>query len=542
MKRKIILTSIVFILLVLFSSCDLTPMEEGRSVNEYIFPYVKFTLSDDGSYYSASILEGAAVSSVYIPAYIENNENEKVSVRYFTGFENDEDIVDLESTTIESSFTEIKLNSLDQASLLNTLKYNTVNEDSTIWKNLPSLPHTEDEEFIGWFLVNNPDVRIYNGSVMVPGYTTLFPKWGTHTFKKVSAKEPTCTESGWEAYHYCTNSGCGYTTKVEVPALGHSLIKHEKSDPTCVAVGYTEECWQCTRCGKYFSDSAGETEIENTDDLVIPYSGHTPDGTGYRNDDENHWLICKICEEIYSIENHTFADWYVSEEEGYTQKRKCTACGYVEKSTEGHKWKKVEETDSTCTEKGHKEYWYCTQHGGEYSLSNDPIVIINEKTLHSAVDKDMLDHALSEWEKNNKGHWKTCLSCGGKFYENEHEYEYTFVVDRENRMMTVKRECIVCGAEYKGSSSENPSAFDIAAVFGGIDVERTGYNTWTLSYEGTANGCCWTNEEGSDLITGPDPFTLTYVSNGKGRIIIYCHETDGSGREVDVSLVALTTY
>ncbi len=544
MKKKIVLTSVFLILLTLISSCDLTPMEEGRSVNEYIFPYVFFTLKeeeDGSSYYEASILDGAKVSSIYIPSYVENNENGNVPVKYFTGFENEEDMVNLKSTTFESSSTEIKLKSLDQASLLYTLKYNTVDSNSTIWRNLPNLPHTEDEEFVGWFLQNNPDVRIYNGSVMVPGYTTLFPKWGTHTFKDVEAKGATCTEPGWEAYHYCTNEGCGYTTKVELPALGHSLIKHEISSPTCVDYGYKTVCWECTRCGAFFSDEEAENTIDKTT-VVIPYSGHTSDDTGYHNDETSHWLICSVCKEEYAIEKHTYGEWYLSPEEGYTQERKCKVCGYVDKSKEGHDWKEAGETDSTCTVKGHRAYWYCTNHEGEYSLSDNPIININETELHAAVDKDLLPHTLSGWEKDSEKHWKTCSVCNGIFDEKEHEFEYTFVVDREQRSMTVRRQCIVCGAEYDGSPSENPSAFDITTVFGAIDVTRTAYNTWTLRYKGTASECYWTDEKGNDLIAGPDPFTLSYSSSGKGRIIVYCHEKDDSGREVDVSLVALTTY
>lgn len=537
MKRKIILTSIVFILLVLFSSCDLTPMEEGRSVNEYIFPYVKFTLSDDGSYYSASILEGAAVSSVYIPAYIENNENGKVSVRYFTGFENDEDIVNLESTTIESSSTEIKLNSLDQASLLNTLKYNTVDEESTIWKNLPSLPHTEDEEFIGWFLVNNPDVRIYNGSVMVPGYTTLFPKWGTHTFKEMSAKEPTCTESGWEAYHYCTNSGCGYTTKVEVPALGHSLIKHEKSAPTCVTVGYTEECWQCTRCGKYFSDSAGETEIEDTDDLIIPYSGHTADGTIY-HDATNHWKHCSVCDKDFDVEKHTYGSWY---ESGDYRVHECTYCSYKEEKTKEHSWLEAEETESTCTMRGHKKYWYCTAHDGEYALSDNPSdsEIIDETELHSAVDKELLPHTLSSWVNiGDETHWKECSSCHNKFDEKEHEYEYTFsVIGKRN--LVVSRSCTICGAKGRSTTGDD-SAFDISAVFGKIKVKRELENSWTISYYGDCTSCYWADENGERILDSPDEFTLSYSAETRGEFKIFCYAFDGEGELSAISLALLT--
>ena len=42
----------------------------------------------------------------------------------------------------------------------------------------------------------------------------------THSFVSVSAKAPTCTESGYDAYEYCTE--CNYTGKVVKNALGHA--------------------------------------------------------------------------------------------------------------------------------------------------------------------------------------------------------------------------------------------------------------------------------------------------------------------------------
>ena len=42
----------------------------------------------------------------------------------------------------------------------------------------------------------------------------------THSFVSVSAKAPTCTESGYDAYEYCTE--CSYTGKVIKNALGHA--------------------------------------------------------------------------------------------------------------------------------------------------------------------------------------------------------------------------------------------------------------------------------------------------------------------------------
>ncbi|MDE6047518.1 MAG: leucine-rich repeat domain-containing protein, partial [Anaeroplasmataceae bacterium] len=52
-----------------------------------------------------------------------------------------------------------------------------------------------------------------------------------HDIQTESAKAPTCKEVGYEAYEYC--SRCDYSTKKEIPALGHSYDSNEI----------------CTRCG-----------------------------------------------------------------------------------------------------------------------------------------------------------------------------------------------------------------------------------------------------------------------------------------------------
>lgn len=66
-----------------------------------------------------------------------------------------------------------------------------------------------------------------------------------HALVHPSAKAPTCTEIGWDAYDLCVR--CNYTTYQEIPALNHDLVHHEAKAPTC-----TEKGWNayetCSRC------------------------------------------------------------------------------------------------------------------------------------------------------------------------------------------------------------------------------------------------------------------------------------------------------
>ncbi len=57
-----------------------------------------------------------------------------------------------------------------------------------------------------------------------------------HTLETIEAKEPTCTEKGWDTYVKC--SVCGYSTYKEKAALGHTTVDG-----------------QCSRCKDYFYSS-----------------------------------------------------------------------------------------------------------------------------------------------------------------------------------------------------------------------------------------------------------------------------------------------
>ena len=92
-----------------------------------------------------------------------------------------------------------------------------------------------------------------------------------HNLKSINAKEPNCTEFGWETYELCERDGCEYTTYVQIEARGHNFdkgvcivegcgvqqppedhITHEwdngvvTTEPTCTEKGIkTYTCW-CT--------------------------------------------------------------------------------------------------------------------------------------------------------------------------------------------------------------------------------------------------------------------------------------------------------
>ena len=92
----------------------------------------------------------------------------------------------------------------------------------------------------------------------------------THNFGAWTVtKAATCTEAG-TSVRTCTV--CGAEETLTVPALGHNLTAVAAKTATCTEAGHSAY-WSCSRCGKFFSDAAGKTEIAK-DSWVIAALGH----------------------------------------------------------------------------------------------------------------------------------------------------------------------------------------------------------------------------------------------------------------------------
>lgn len=109
---------------------------------------------------------------------------------------------------------------------------------------------------------------------MVGGQTALYDMTdvacGKHTFGAWTVtKAATCTEAG-TSVRTCTV--CGAEETQTIPALGHSMTAVAAKAATCTEAGHSAY-WSCSRCGKFFSDAAGKTEIAK-DRWVIAALGH----------------------------------------------------------------------------------------------------------------------------------------------------------------------------------------------------------------------------------------------------------------------------
>ena len=109
---------------------------------------------------------------------------------------------------------------------------------------------------------------------LVGGQTALYDMTdvacGKHAFGAWTVtKAATCTEAG-TSVRTCTV--CGAEETLTVPALGHNLTAVAAKTATCTEAGHSAY-WSCSRCGKFFSDAAGKTEIAK-DSWVIVAQGH----------------------------------------------------------------------------------------------------------------------------------------------------------------------------------------------------------------------------------------------------------------------------
>lgn len=145
-----------------------------------------------------------------------------------------------------------------------------------------------------------------------------------HTLAEHKAKEPTCTENGNLAYWECTDCGKLFSDKngktettlaaVTVAAKGHTLTKTDGKPATCKDEGVAEY-WTCTVCKKLFSDGEGKTEITQADTVIPVTENHTYGD--WKSDNNGHWKECEVCGKKTEKADHDFGS-------GLT----CTECGY----------------------------------------------------------------------------------------------------------------------------------------------------------------------------------------------------------------------
>ncbi len=262
-----------------------------------------------------------------------------------------------------------------------------------------------------------------------------------HDAVQHSAKDATCTESGWSAYDTCNR--CDYTSYVEIPAKGHDH-KTVVTTPTCTEKGYTTHTCHC-------GDTYVDSYVNALGHAKVQHSAKAPTCT------EVGWQTYEICsrcdyttyEEIpakghdhkavvtapnctekgYTTHTchcgDTYVDSYVDAlghdavqhsakdatctEIGWSAYDTCNRCdytSYVEIPAQGHDHKTVV-TAPTCTEKGYTTH---TCHCGDIYVDSYVDALGHDAVQHSAKDA-------------------TCTEIGWKAYETCSRCDYTTYVE-----------------------------------------------------------------------------------------------------------------
>lgn len=327
---------IIAIVLLLFSvlSCDsgLKRVEDGN-VNYYIYPYLKFTLSSDRTYFIASVVEGAKLTTVSVPGFVHTDFG-AMPVKEFAGFEDINDSINLEEVILDVHIERVSDGAFDKAENLKVVK-TSGDKEGPKWAHLPELKK-DGYHFLGW---KAGDTYVFNGMAIDPENNEAVPVFEAHDYAMYPGKEPTCTEGGYEPYGTC--KVCGHSTYTELPALGHNIVHREEVPASCTESGVRDH-YECTRCHLLFSDEKGENIIT---DIIIPAAGHKlthiegKDPTCQTEGVTEHYY-CEICKGTYSdreglyplsttvidkVDHQPVDEWSSNSEHHW---KKCKWCSY----------------------------------------------------------------------------------------------------------------------------------------------------------------------------------------------------------------------
>ena len=186
-----------------------------------------------------------------------------------------------------------------------------------------------------------------------------------------AAVEPTCTKEGKTEGSHCSRCNEVLVAQETVEALGHDPEKHAAVEASCETDGNTVY-WSCSRCEKFFSDAAGENEIE-----------------------ENSWVI--------EATGHKWDEGVVSKEPGCTTAGEklytCSKCG--DTKTEaidalGHVEETIPGIEPTCTTTGLTAGTRCSRCEEILKEQEEIEALGHEEVIDEAVEATCTDTGLTE--------------------------------------------------------------------------------------------------------------------------------------------------
>ncbi len=264
-------------------------------------------------------------------------------------------------------------------------------------------------------------------------YTNVQEDDNTHTCTPVliPKTEPTCTETGHEAYYHCScganysdpqgNNRVNISTWGVIPAKGHSYTEwrynigeHYKYCLTCSEMFFLEDhkggkatCTEkpiCDTCGYAY----GMTEPDHKWSPTYLYK----EATG-------HAWICADCKDHSDVIPHT-----PGPEATEKDPQVCKDCGYIITPAKNHTHvlTKVAQTPATCTQEGNIEYYTCDGCSDRFTDAAGT----NQIPDTMSVTVGALGHVVSDdFGMDNDFHWRYCTACSEILAETKmyHEME-----------------------------------------------------------------------------------------------------------------------
>ncbi len=306
-----------------------------------------------------------------------------------------------------------------------------------------------------------------------------------HKLTNVSEKAATCTEAGNMEHWKCSVCGKLFTDSegktetnkdtVAIHAKGHNLKYVSAKAATEAETGNTEY-WECTECGKLFTDNTGTTAT-TIDKVTIPIKTHEHSFDKWESDDNEHWQVCScgtkdtnsshiwtettkpatcteegtitktcsVCKKFITTQipktDHTEeiipAVPANCTETGLTEGKKCSVCGTILKDQTviaalGHKWDGGTITLPPTEENDGIMLYTCTACG-----------FTREEVLSK------LNHTHTPeiaWNFDNDSHWHNCSGCSEKFDLASHSWNNGIVTVQPTEMSEgeMTYTCSVC--------------------------------------------------------------------------------------------------
>lgn len=258
----------------------------------------------------------------------------------------------------------------------------------------------------------------------------------THSITLVPKTPKTCTTDGNKEHYKCNVCGDLFADVRGVNVLTEEQVKipagHEygdlvpKQEPTCTQTGM-QAYYKCSVCNKYFDESKTEKTV---DELTIPINPNAHDFGAWKAEVPATCVAtgtkghkdCSRCNKHYDKSGNEITDLTIP-------------------TNDNHDWNAwVSNGDGTHTrtckrDSGHKENGTCS--GGKATCTTKAVCDFCRTTYGNTAPHNTTQYG----GKDSSGHWDKCSTCDNKFNFEEH------TPDREKADETNPVKCTKCGFE-----------------------------------------------------------------------------------------------